>query len=696
MRIRKFSGNFFSTQTINQTATLEEQATQPYSYQPSQLEPVSSGKTPQPRKSRVRLWLLGIFLTLLFLILVAAVVTYVVNSNLDSKYKGKIEPGVSVSGVYLGKMSRNDAKATLQKQLEGYTQKPVVLSFQDKSWHPTLDELGVSINLEGSLDKAMIFDQPTGLVESSRIYKLMNPRSTNIPLEIQLDEAKLKTYLNTISKTIQQDAVEPDLQFKDGVATVTVGQVGYQADYDKTFQAIRDSLVTLVPTQQNLLQVDTIKPLTNEADLNSTRTALNAITNQPVTIQYKDKTWTFDQKTLGSLVTLQRNAQPGQATTFSFTVKQDYVKTFVEGLAKGINQDPIDGKIGWEGHIVAKVQSKEGLQLALDQSVETVMQRINDPVNRTAQLVVNVRKPTLDTSNLEAFGVKEIIGEGVSHFGGSIEARGHNIEVGASYLTDTFIKPHSVFSFLDTVGEISQRRGYSKGYAIVAEQTVPDVGGGICQVSTTAFRAAFFAGLPIVERHEHAYRVHWYEEMDEPVGFDAAVYQPGSDMKFENPYDTWLYLQAYTSGGYLHVRLWGTKIPGQTVELKASGPKNFVPAKPDRTEIDPALAPGVKKQVDYAQRGLDADITRIIKVNGQVVKTSIFPSHFEAWSNIFMVGPTPTPKPAPPTTAAPRGPVVTSAPPAPPTTAPPATTTSAAKPPAATTPPPVVTTTPKS
>lgn len=385
------------------------------------------------------------------------------------------------------------------------------------------------------------------------------------------------------------------------------------------------------------------------------------------------------------MVTLQRNAQPGQPTTFSFVVKQDYVKNFVAGLAKGINQDPVDGKIGWDGKLVAKVQSKEGLQLALDKSVDAIMQRINDPNNRTAQLVVDVRKPALDTSNLDAFGIKEIIGEGVSHFGGSIEARGHNIEVGASYLTDTFIKPHSVFSFLDTVGEISQRRGYSKGYAIVAEQTVPDVGGGICQVSTTTFRAAFFAGLPIVERHEHAYRVHWYEEMDQPVGFDAAVYQPGSDMKFENPYDTWLYLQAYTSGGYLHVRLWGTKIPGQTVELKASGPKNFVPAKPDRTEIDPSLPPGVKKQVDYAQKGLDADITRIIKINGQVVKTSVFPSHFEAWSNIFMVGPPlPTPKPAPPTTTAPpRAPITTTAPAAPVTTVPPAPVTTA--PPVATT-----------
>lgn len=635
MRMRNFSRGLLTKKT-------DTQIIQPYSY-----EATSSGSLPKPGPRSGPRWPLWLGLVVVGLLVVAVVTTFVINASLDSQYAGKIEPGVSISGVYVGKMSRDDAKTVLEKQLQSYEQKPVVLSFQDKNWTPNLAELGIAVNVDASLDKAAAFGHTSDLIDGSRIFKLMNPQTANFPLEIQLNDNKLKSYLDTVATSVHQDVVEPKLELKDGQLLVTAGKTGYNVDYAKTLTALRESLVKLEPVSQNLLQVTTVNPTTTNAEISSLKDKINAITSQPVTVKFNDKTWTLDQKTLVGLITLSPNNDAASTSHFDFSVNRDYIKNFVAALSKGIDQDPQDGKLGWNGHLVAAQQSKDGQKLDVDKSVEAVMQSINDPTNRTANLVVNVTKPAIDTSNLDAFGVKDLIGEGVSHFGGSLVARGHNIETAASYLTGAFIKPHSTFSFLDTIGEISEKRGYWKGYSIVADQTVPDVGGGVCQVSTTTFRAAFFAGLPIEERHEHAYRVHWYEEMGEPVGFDAAVYQPGSDFKFDNPYDNWLYLQAYTSNGYLHVKLYGTKVPGQTVELKASGPYNFLPAKPDKIQIVSDLPPGVKKQVDYAQQGVSADITRIIKVNGVVVKTSTFPSRYEAWSNIYQVGAQPAPKPVP-------------------------------------------------
>jgi vancomycin resistance protein YoaR len=252
-----------------------------------------------------------------------------------------------------------------------------------------------------------------------------------------------------------------------------------------------------------------------------------------------------------------------------------------------------------------------------------------------------VRQPQIDSNKLDALGLKEVIGEGVSHFGGSAIERSTNIQVGAKYLNGALIKPHSTFSFLGQIGEISEKRGYMKGYAIVADQTVPDVGGGICQVATTTFRAAFYSGMPVVERHEHAYRVSWYEELGEPVGFDAAVYEPGVDFKFENSSDYWMAISAFVKNGNLYVQVWGTKPAGQTVELVKGQITNQKPAPPDRTEVDKTLAPGTKKQVDYAHPGLDTSITRVIKINGIEQKRDVFNSHFQAWPNIFKVGPAP-------------------------------------------------------
>jgi vancomycin resistance protein YoaR len=656
MRIRKFSSSFWgNTNKMSNTAAIvaEEQGASAFSAvghseggSGSGLSGSGSGSG-RGRINSKKFLLAGVALLVLLLV-VAGVVLAIVNASMEGEYTGKIEPGVSISSVYVGKQTRDSAKANLEKQLAGYTQKPLVLTFQDKTWTPTLDQLGVGLNLDASLDQAAAFNQGGGFITGSRLYKLANPQVTNIPLQVQLDETKLQAYLNKVSDSIHQDAVDPTLKVKDGLAIVTSGKVGYSVDVSATLAGVKASLVGLVPTTQNLLHVTTVNPTISEADLNLTRDKINALTGKPLEIHFNDKVWTLDQKTLGGLITLQHNTDATQGSAFNFTVNQDYIKNFVTDLGKGINQDAQDGKLGWDnGHVIATTPSKDGQQLDVDKSVAAVMASLNDPTNRSANLVVTVTKPSLDTNNLDALGIHDLIGEGVSHFGGSEAARGHNIIVGASYLTGTFIKPHTTFSFLDTIGDISAKRGYWKGYAIVAEQTVPDVGGGICQVSTTTFRAAFFAGLPIAERHEHAYRVHWYEEMGEPVGFDAAVYEPGSDFKFENPYDTWIYLQAYTENGYLHVKLYGTKVDGQTVELKASGPYNWSPAKPDKFVVDPSLPMGAKTQVDYAQRGLDADITRIIKVNGTVVKNSKFTSHFEAWSNIYKVGPTPAPPPPP-------------------------------------------------
>jgi hypothetical protein len=135
--------------------------------------------------------------------------------------------------------------------------------------------------------------------------------------------------------------------------------------------------------------------------------------------------------------------------------------------------------------------------------------------------------------------------------------------------------------------------------------------------------------------------------MGEPVGFDAAVYQPGVDMKFENNTDNWMYLQAFVKDGRLYVQLWGTKVPGQTVDLVPGAITNVTNPPPDRTEVDPKLPPGTKKQVDYAHKGLSTTITRVVKKDGVEVKRDAFPTRFQAWPNIFKVGPTPAPKPTP-------------------------------------------------
>jgi len=620
-----------ATEPINLNLDDRGVARQAYRYQ----------KTPPKKNGWARLPLY-LLIGLVPLILLALVGVVVANAVADSQFAGKIEPGVSVSGVYVGEMTRDQAKAVLQAPLVGYNQRPVVLAFQDKTWQPSLEQLGVAVNLDATVNRAFAVGRTEGLIESSRLYKQMNPQSHNLPLELQIDENKLKGYLGDISDRIRKEAIEPNLAIKDTKIVTSDGADGFNVDFDITYDAVKRSVVTLLPNTQNLLTVKTVPPVINQQELAEFKAQLEPMLAGPLSFKWKDKNWVFDEKAIVKMITLKRSVDPKQPRHFSATVDTTQIEKFVGGLKKDINQDPKDAKIAWQDNkVVVQEPSTVGQFLVVDKTVDQAIKLLTDPQQRNIAVTVDVREPQIDSNNLDKLGLKEVVGEGVSQFGGSATERAFNIKVGAKYLNGGLIKPHSTFSFLGQIGEISEKRGYQKGYAIVADQTVPDVGGGICQVATTTFRAAFYAGMPILERNAHLYRVSWYEEMGEPVGFDAAVYEPGVDFKFENSTDNWMAITAVVKDGRLYVQIWGTKPAGQSVELvkgQITNPKN---PPPDRTEVDPKQAAGTKKQVDTARPGLDVTITRVIKVNGAEVKREPFFTRFQAWPNIFKVGPTP-------------------------------------------------------
>jgi len=161
-------------------------------------------------------------------------------------------------------------------------------------------------------------------------------------------------------------------------------------------------------------------------------------------------------------------------------------------------------------------------------------------------------------------------------------------------------------------------------------------GGGVCQVSSTAFRAAFFGGFPIVERWAHAYRVGFYEP---PVGLDATVFAPSVDFKFKNDTDAYLLIQTKfdLKTTTLTFNFYGTK-PNRTVEMEDPIMENIVPHGPAIYTDDPTLKKGTTKQVDFAHDGADVTVWRKILVNGQLVKREKFFSRYEPWVARYQVG----------------------------------------------------------
>jgi vancomycin resistance protein YoaR len=193
------------------------------------------------------------------------------------------------------------------------------------------------------------------------------------------------------------------------------------------------------------------------------------------------------------------------------------------------------------------------------------------------------------------------------------------------------------------IGDITLDNGFAEALIIAGGQTIKGVGGGVCQVSTTLFRGAFFAGFPIVERYAHAYRVGYYEQTSggrnaNLAGLDATVYVPIVDFKFVNDTPNWLLMETYVNGYSLTWKFYSTS-DGRSVEWNSTGPTNIV-APPDpiyRENSDLNL--GEIVQVDWAAEGSDVSVSRTVYRNGEVYFSDTINTHYQAWQDVYEYGP---------------------------------------------------------
>ncbi|MBI3341637.1 VanW family protein, partial [Candidatus Curtissbacteria bacterium] len=255
------------------------------------------------------------------------------------------------------------------------------------------------------------------------------------------------------------------------------------------------------------------------------------------------------------------------------------------------------------------------------------------------KLPVNVTRAKVDNEEVNKLGIRELVGRGISYFAGSIANRAFNVQLGASRVNGALIAPGEVFSFNKTVGEVTAATGYKQAYVISAGHTVLDDGGGICQVSTTVFRAALNAGLPIISRTGHAYRVGYYEQRGFKPGLDATVFSPSVDFMFKNDTDHHILLQTIYDPvpARLEVDLYGTQ-DGRRVEQSEPIVTNETAPPPDKREDDPTQPKGTIKQVDFSAWGASAYFTRKVYKNDRLIIDDVFRTNYRPWQAVFLVG----------------------------------------------------------
>jgi len=329
----------------------------------------------------------------------------------------------------------------------------------------------------------------------------------------------------------------------------------------------------------------------------------------------------------------------------TYSYNQDALLTSIQSISQAIEKKPVDAIFTFENERVTTFRpSSQGQTVDIDSLNNTILSKAPTIMSLLKSEVVIIPipiktiEPNISTDKANNLGIKELIGEGHSLFYHSIASRIYNINLGAGRINGVLVAPGETFSFDKALGDVSALTGYKQAYIIQNGKTILGDGGGICQVSTTFFRAVLNAGLPIVERHAHAYRVGYYEE-DSPPGIDATIFTPTVDLKFKNDTGHYILIQSqidldnYSLAFYLY----GTT-DGREVSMTTPVVSNIVPAPPDLYQDDPTLPKGEIKQTDFAAAGAHVYFTRTVTQNGKQIIFDKFVSNYQPWQAIYLRG----------------------------------------------------------
>ncbi len=328
----------------------------------------------------------------------------------------------------------------------------------------------------------------------------------------------------------------------------------------------------------------------------------------------------------------------------SYRYSQEKLTEILSAFIKNVDKQPVDALFKFEnGKVTAFRPSSQGQMVDLENLDKQILSHgakilYLHPETLTIEMPIKMLEPAITTDSVNNFGIKELIGIGTSHFAHSIPSRIYNINLATSKFNGVLVAPNEIFSFDKVLGDVSAYTGYQQAYIIQGGKTILGDGGGVCQVSTTFFRAILNAGLPVVERHAHSYRVGYYEQ-DSPPGIDATVYVPSVDLKFKNDTGNHILIQTYIDPDNLGLNfyLYGTN-DGRITSMSQPVIANQTAPPPPSYQDDPTLPKGQIKQIDFEAWGANVYFTRQVSKNGKIIISDKFVSNYQPWQTVFLRG----------------------------------------------------------
>jgi vancomycin resistance protein YoaR len=546
--------------------------------------------------------------------------------------------GVSLQGRSIAGMSRAEIRALIEQRYAAFLRAPVTITFEDRSWTPTPQQIGLSFDLDQAAEQALVAGHRGGPIERVEELWAIWQGGLDVAPRLTVDAGRLQAYLTGIAAELERPPRDAALSFAEGKVLPTAARPGRQALADASAIDIMRGLQTLEP-QSVVLRTRTLTPALTDAGMAPAIAEARALLAGPLVLRRAEQSWTWQPDKLAELLAIK-----AEHDNMIVEVDPDRVARAVEKLAQLVDSGTAEPRVAFRsGKLKITQPGQTGWRLKQPEAVAAISQALRQP-RRELALPVQELTPQVTAKTLPSLGIGELVGEGRSSFEGSADYRITNIKAGAARINGVLIPPGSEFSFNTQLGEVDDSNGFVKGYAVIGQRTQLEWGGGVCQDSTTVFRAAFWAGLPITERHAHPFYISWYDDFSFPnqsgPGLDATIYTGVSDLKFMNDTGHWLLMEATAdeAAQVLSVRLYGTR-PNRSVSVRGPDVENVV-APPDEPVIvtDNSLAAGTVKQTDHARKGMDITVYRVITENGVEKPPEPFFTRFKAWPNVFVKG----------------------------------------------------------
>jgi vancomycin resistance protein YoaR len=577
-------------------------------------------------------------------LVVLAIVVAVGGAVLGFVFAGsptRIAAGVRIDGVEVGGLTAGEARAKLERRANALAQVPVTFTAAGREWRLRPVSLGVEADWDAAVKLAL--DQGDG-VGPIRGFRRIGVRvfGADVSPPTRVLERALVYEVGRMAKAVNRPHGDAAVVLRGLQPVVRPARTGVVLDREATGNTIVHSLASFQRGRVALpVRVDA--PTVRAADLTPVAAQVRTALARPVRMQLGAASWWLPARQLAAILQLPHDG------TKALAVGGPGATRYFARLGRGIDKPARDAtfRVLSSGSVVV-VPARPGRVVAAGPTGRHILAAALAPQARTARVVVTYAQPHRSTVQAKAMGITTRVGRYETIYGGDPN-RIHNVQLVARLIDGKLIAPGATFSFNDATGARTADKGFREAPVIINGELTNGLGGGVCQVSTTVFNAAYEAGLKITERTNHALYISHY-----PQGRDATVNYPDVDLKFVNDTAHWLLLRTYVGSYSLDVELYGSplnrRVESETQPLVTTGPA------PLEKVSDPSLFVG---QTSVEESGVAPQSTRVERkvytAGGALLYDNNWYSSYRGEPRIVHVGTKPRPE-QPPKKKGPSGP----------------------------------------